>query len=239
MSNNYGVVRYGYEESARIAGTTGFGTLGAEVLVGEPSYPPIPFMPSITTGTGAQVGGGSSSEHDTWQRYPSRCDLIFYQGDDVLVDLYIQDPNDASPDMSTDWEWSAQIRVIHSYHSTLLNTFSVIDEYIPPVDETPGQTKVTLFLPRTENVFVGKYRWDLYSTSPLDVANFPRPPDVPEPEPWPPTDQIRTWLYGAIKILPRVSSTDILYEEIDSGESAGGGGVQTIAFFSGPNGRVP
>ena len=55
--------------------------------------------------------------------------------------------------MSTAWEWSAQVRVLHKYTSTLVNTFSVKDEYTAPVGETPGYTTVTLFLARSENTY--------------------------------------------------------------------------------------
>ena len=231
----YGAFRSGWDAPSRIAGTAVMLANAEEILPGEPMYQPISFYPSITNGDGTQVGIGTS-EHDVWQRYPGRCDLTFYQGDDVLIDLYIQDPSDSTPDMSTSWDWTAEIRVLHTYHSTLVNTFSVIDEYEPPAGEVPGQTKVTLFLPRTENVYVGKYRWDLFSESPLDVVGFPRPPDVPEPEPWPPTSQVRTWLYGVVTIIPRVTATDALPEP-SAGEI-----VEPLYYpftFVGPNGRVP
>ena len=115
----------------------------------------------------------------------------------MTITLVIEDPGDHTPDMSTAWDWSAQIRVLHTYHSTLVNTFSVKDEYTAPVGDAVGYTDgdaVPAPLRRTSTQ--GKYRWDLYSKSPFNVTDLPRPPDVPEPEPWPPTDQIRTWLYG-------------------------------------------
>ena len=140
--------------------------------------------------------------------------------------------------MSTAWEWSAQIRVLHTYHSTLVNTFSVTDEYTAPAGELPGFTAVNLFLPRSENVYVGRYRWDLYSKSPLDVADFPRPPDVPAPEPWPPTDQVRTWLYGIVTIIPRVTSTDFLPPAVIV-DGGGEPSALSSGYFVGPNGRVP
>jgi hypothetical protein len=207
-----------------------------ELPPGEPMYQPIPFYPSIVSGSGTQLGASTATQ--TWANYPARCDLTFLQGDDVMIPLTIEDPSDSTPDMSTAWDWSAQIRVLHSYHSTLVNTFTITDEYTPPAGETPGFTTVNLFLPRSENCYVGSYRWDLYSKSPLDATDFPRPPDVPEPEPWPPTDQIRTWLYGLVTILPRITSTDFLPPPT---EITDGGGEQVVmaGYFVGPNGRVP
>ena len=235
--SEYGAFRFGRDTPARIATSTQMLVEPLAVLPGEPMYQPIPFYPSIVSGSGGQLGATSSTDTDVWNHYPSRCDLSFYQGDDVTIPLYIEDPSDATPDMSTAWEWSAQIRVLHTYHSTLVNTFSIVDEYTAPVSQTPGYTKVTMFLPRSENCYVGKYRWDLYSKSPLDAATFPRPPDVPLTDPWPPTDQIRTWLYGVVTIIPRVTSTDFLPEITE-----GGGAVVTAGQqwnFVGPNGLVP
>lgn len=235
--SEYGAFRFGRDTPARIATSTQMLVEPFAILPGEPMYQPIPFYPSIVSGSGGQLGAASSTDTEVWRNAPGRCDLTFYQGDDVMVPLTIEDPGDSTPDMSTAWDWSAQIRVIHSYHSTLVNTFSVTDTYTAPVGVTPGYTNVNLFLPRSENCYVGRYRWDLYSRSPLDVADFPRPPDVPEPEPWPPTDQLRTWLYGLVTILPRVTSTDFL-PEIVEGVGATISPQQQWTFV-GPNGLVP
>jgi hypothetical protein len=233
----YGAYRFGRDNPALIATTAQMGIEAQSLMPGEPTYQPIPFYPSIVSGTGAQLG---ASDTQVWANYPGRCDLTFYQGDDVTIPLIITDPADTTPDMSTAWEWSAQIRVWHSYHSTLVNTFAVKDVYAPPVSPDPGYTTVTLFLPRSENVYVGRYRWDLYSLSPFDAVGFPQPPDVILPEVWPPTDQIRTWLYGNVTILPRVTSTDILPALPEDG---GGGGTVVAPLqqwnFVGPNGLVP
>lgn len=205
----YVATRGGWDGPNRIATTAEMTTLATELLPGEPMYNPIAFYPAISTGS----GGSLSSGDDSWSNTPSRVDLRLYQGDDVSITLIIQDPSDSTPDMSTSWDWTAQIRLAHNYHSTLLNTFSVMDEYTAPVVGPPaemGYTTVTLFLARSENIYVGTFNWDLYSKSPIDLVAFPRPPDVPEPEPWPPTDQIRTWLYGEVTIMPRVTSTDSL-----------------------------
>lgn len=236
--------RSGRDAPSRIATSVVMAVEADALLPEEPMYQPvIPFYPAIVSGDGTSIGSGTTTTPDVWTSYPGRVDLSFYQGDDVTIPLVIDDPADSTPDFSTVWEWTAQIRVLHSYESTLVNTFSVTDEYTPPAGENPGYTRVTMFLPRSENVYVGRFRWDLYSVSPLDVAGFPRPPDVPEPEPWPPTDQIRTWLYGEVTIIPRVTETDIL--------PAGGLVVDPVTtwlgpvaapygnFVVGPNGRVP
>ena len=205
--------------------------------------PVIPFYPAISSGNG---GVTTTSDNQDWRSFPSRVDLTFYQGDDVTIPLTIQDPSDPTFDMSTDVEWTAQIRLLHSYHTTLVNTFSVKDEYFPADVDTAGFTLVTMFLPRSENVYIGTYHWDIYSMSPLDAENFPQPPDVHPPQTWPPTDQIRTWLYGEVTILPRVTSTDILPPIVETpvvvnwwpGPMAATTN-ETGGFVVGPNGRVP
>lgn len=232
----YGAFRFGRDNPSLIATTAQMVVEAQSLMPGEPTYQPIPFYPSVVSGSGAQLG--ASTDTQVWANYPGRCDLTFYQGDDVTIPLTIQDPADLTPDMSTQWDWSAQIRVCHTYHSTLVNTFAVRDAYTPPLGEDPGFTEVVLFLPRSENIYVGRYRWDLYSVSPFDAAGFVRPPGVIDPEPWPPTDQIRTWLYGAVTILPRVTSTDVL----PALPEGGGGGTVTPQqqwLFVGPNGLVP
>jgi hypothetical protein len=172
----------------------------------------VPFLPVITSGDTSPTTEDLVTP-DSWSNYPGRCDLTFYQGDDVTVTLNIEDPSDLTPDFATDCEWSAEIRQYHTYLSTLLNTFSVTDVYTAPDPGPPevvGYTTVTLFLPRSENVWAGCFRWELFCEMPIDLTDFPRPPDVPEPEPWPPTTQVRTFIYGIVTILPRVSATDSL-----------------------------
>lgn len=242
---DYAAFRFGRDAPARIATSVVLFDEADALLPEEPMYQPlIPFYPVISSGTSQALLGAEQS----WSNYPAKCDISFYQGDDVTITLVIEDPSDLTPDMSTAWDWSAQIRVLHSYRSTLVNTFSVKDEYTAPVGDVIGYTTVTMFLPRSENIYRGKYRWDLYSKSPFSVTDLPRPPDVPEPEPWPPADQIRTWLYGDVTIIPRVTSTDAL--PVDPALPAGGstnwwpGPVAAVTnyvggFVVGPNGRVP
>ena len=235
MSGQYGAFRFGRESPSRIAGTTMMLAQATDLPPGEPMYQPIPFLPSITTGG---TSGTSGTDVDTWINTPTRVDLTFYQGDDVIVPLIITDPSDPTFDMSTTVDWTAEIRVLHTYRSTLVARFSITDAYTPPVGEESGFTEVTLFLPRSENVFIGQYRWDLYSLSPLDAAGFPQPPEVIDPEPWPPTDRIRTWLYGLVTIYPRVTETDFLPTPVVVPDVPVVPVFVSTAFV-GPNGRVP
>lgn len=239
----YAAFRSGREAPARIATSVVMFAEADELLPEEPMYQPvIPFYPAISSGAGS-----SASDDQSWTSHPSRVDLTFYQGDDVTITLLVQDPNDTTPDMSTAWDWTAQIRTQHTYRSTLVNTFSVQDVYVPPVVGPPaivGYTQVTMFLPRSENVYCGSFHWDLFSKSPFVYTGFPRPPDVDADEPWPPTDQIRTWLYGEVTILPRVTSTDSLpVPDAMAPGWSGPTGVTAVNYYGGfavgPNGRVP
>jgi hypothetical protein len=243
--SQYAAFRFGRDAPSRIATSVVMFDEVSELLPEERMYQAvIPFYPAISSGS----GGGTTTSRD-WASYPQRVDLTFYQGDDVTVLLFIEDPSDPTADLSTTWEWTAQIRVLHSYHSTLVNTFAVKDEYVAPTEEIPGFTQVTLFLPRSENTYIGTYHWDLYSKSPLDLVDFSQPPEVHPPQVWPPTDQIRTWLYGEVTILPRVTSTDVLPLE-DDGVSGtivapvwyGPAAIPVFeggSYVVGPNGRVP
>ena len=230
--------RGGWDGPNRIATTAEYTTLATELLPGEPMYAPIPFFPSIISGSGGALGSAGT---DSWSNVPGRVDLTWYQGDDITIPLTIEDPADVTPDMSTQWDWVAQIRICHTFRSTLVNTFAVKDEYFPPDADTAGFTQVTLFLPRSENLYIGRYRWDLYSKAPLTLTGFPQPPDVIAPEPWPPTDQIRTWLFGEVTILPRVTSTDVLDTDPLPVVPVVPGATINLGIlpFAGPNGRVP
>jgi hypothetical protein len=237
MTDAYVARRGGWDAPTRIATTAEMVMLASETtLPGEPMYQPIPFYPAIVSGS--DPSGSSGSDVDTWSNGPTRVDLTFYQGDDVTIPLTIEDPGGTAPDRSTQWEWGAQIRVCHTYHSTLLASFAVQDQYYPASAEIPvGYTQVNLFLPRSENLYAGTYNWDLYSRSPLDVTGYPQPPEVVDPEPWPPIDQIRTWLYGKATILPRVTSTDFLpYVPVPPVTT---GNIMIGHAFAGPNGQVP
>ena len=137
----------------------------------------------------------------------------------------------------SEWMWHSQIRLWHNYRSRLVSEFIVDSSYVPPSppDIPLGITKIELLLPRQENNVYGTYHWDLYSESPYDYANFTEPDDWVGD--WPPADGIRTWLYGEVKILPRVTSTDSL--PLQPALPVGGTVQGTTWFFAGPNGRVP
>ena len=234
--------RFGQDGPPRIA-TTAEMLLEATEMPPIPNYQPlVPFYPSViagSTGSSVSPAGVTTTEINSWERSPARCDLQFYQGDDVIVTLYIQDPSNPNTDMSdqSQWMWHSQIRLWHNYRSRLVSEFIVDSSYVPPSppDIPLGITKIELLLPRQENNVYGTYHWDLYSESPYSYTNFIKPDDW-EGE-WPPEDGIRTWLYGEVKILPRVTSTDSL--PVPPVLPPGGPVVQGVAVFAGPNGRVP
>ena len=64
-----------------------------EVAPSLPWYQPlVPFYPpSITQGDGSS-SATTEDGHKLWERTPTRCDLLFYQGDDIVIPLYFNDP---------------------------------------------------------------------------------------------------------------------------------------------------
>lgn len=239
---------FGPNMPTRIAGTAQLMFEPGEVAPSIPWYQPlVPFYPPSITNGGSSSSSTTSDGHKLWEQTPARCDLLYYQGDDVVIPLYFNDPAVLGDDMSSQ-TWFAQIRVIHRYQSRLVAEFVTTATYHPSVIDDPDvldeYTMVELFLPRTENLHYGQYRWDLYSLSAADLSRFPKPEDV-EDEDWPPADIIRTWLYGVATAAPRVTSTDVL-------ESASWGAlvpypgppphvtvITTGGWCVGPNGRVP
>jgi hypothetical protein len=234
---------FGPNMPTRIAGTTQLMLEPGEVAPSIPWYQPlVPFYPpSITDGAGLS-SGTTADGHKLWERTPSRCDLLFYQGDDIVIPLYFNDPTVANDDMSSQ-TWFAQIRVIHRYQSRLVAEFVTTAQFNTGTDETDEYTLVELLLPRDRNLYYGQYRWDLYSLSAADLTRFPKPEDVEDAD-WPPADMIRTWLYGVATIAPRVTDTDYLvgsgYPEVPyPGPPAHVTVLTTGGFVVGPNGRVP
>jgi hypothetical protein len=237
---------FGPNMPTRIQGTAQLMLEPGEVAPSLPWYQPlVPFYPpSITQGSSA--GTTTADGHKLWERTPSRCDLLFYQGDDVVIPLYFNDPSLPDDDMSLH-EWFAQIRVLHRYQSRLVADFVTSAEFHTGTDETDEYTIVELLLPRDRNLYYGQYRWDLYSISDANLARFPKPENVDAAD-WPPPDALRTWLYGVVNIAPRVTSTDVLL-----GGSSGWGEtalpwpgppvdvtvITTGGWCVGPNGRVP
>lgn len=233
----YAGSRFGQDSPSRIALSTGYLTESSETVPGEPKYQPVvPFIPpSIVNGGNGNGNGVTEDGHKIWTQYPSMCDLVFYQGDDAVIPLFFQDPNDPVLDMSTDagWQWFSQVRMTRNYESDLVHDFSMAALYI---DGTPpSYTQVEMFLPRVLNDVHGIYYWEIFSIGPRDLSRFSKPDEV-APEDWPPPDALRTWLWGRAFILPRGTSTDYLPAEIESGTPPA---VTTGGWFVGPNGRVP
>jgi hypothetical protein len=234
---------FGPNMPTRVQGTAQLVLEPGEVAPSLPWYQPlVPFYPpSITQGSSSS--STTEDGHKLWERTPSRCDLLFYQGDDVVIPLYFNDPALANDDMSLH-EWFAQIRVLQRHQSRLVADFVTTAEFHTGTTEADEYTMVELFLPRSDNLYYGQYRWDLYSISDANLARFPKPDDV-EAGDWPPTDALRTWLYGVANIAPRVSSTDFLTGSSDypmlpwPGPPAQVTVVSTGGWCVGPNGRVP
>lgn len=239
MTGAYVGSRFGQDGPNRIA-TSAEMLLEATEMPPIPTYQPsVPFLPVLSNGDGSSTATELLDDGTIlWRRTPARCDLIWYQGDDVVIPLYFEDPDDPNLDMSDQegFTWAAQIRYFHTYRSTLVEEFITSSEWEAPTppDDTLGTTKVELFLPRASNPVAGIYRWDLYSVSPYDFTRFPKPDDVDAAD-WPPPTTLRTWLYGLVKIAPRVTSTDVL-PYVGNGTTPV---LTTGGYFVGPNGRVP
>jgi len=238
--SEYATSRFGWDAPSRIAGTSVMLQEQGALPVGLPLYSPLPFVPLIPTEQATTSDG-----HTLWQTTPSRCDLLFYQGDDIIIPLYFNDPV-ASGDDRSNQTWFAQIRAIHSYRSTLIGEFLTTAVYHPGESEADEYTMVELFLPRGDNDRWGTYHWDLYSVADTDLSRFPKPEGVDDLD-WPPPDMVRTWLFGQANIVPRVTSTDMLVGSTGSGSTyvpypgppAGVTVVTTGGWTVGPNGRVP
>ena len=240
--------RFGQDTAPRIAATTEL-LMEAGELPPVPMYQPlVPFYPGLVNGdssggAGSSVISSGASLVDTgpaqWKSYPDRLDIYVYQGDDVQVPLYFQDPTTPDFDISTGWTWESQIRFFHTYYSMQLVKLSVESEYIPPEDPDDdtslGSTLVTLFLPRFWNRYCGVYAWDLFSTSPYVGPDFEQPDGVKD-EDWL-QDQVKTWLYGRVYVVPRVSQTDWLppHGALPTQTQV----IVTPTGVYGPNGRVP
>jgi hypothetical protein len=241
--------RFGQDTKSRIAASTSL-LLEATEMPAEPSYQQlVPFLPEISSGSGVTTGGltttASSGDTDEWKVYPDRLDLYVYQGDDIQIPLYFINAAEPTLDMST-WDWKAQARITHRYYVEQSHEFIIDTELITPTaPDTVNQTLVTLFLPRYRNRYVGLYSWELYSTSPYvgptfvdpppDVLGFPPIPD----EEWPPVDQVKTWVYGRLYVVPRSTTTDWLPVPDTAVHASQGMVVQTFTGTYGPNGRVP
>jgi hypothetical protein len=241
----YGATRTGLDAPALIQHSASLGIEASEFMPGEPRYDLlIPFYPVITDGSGGSVPTSSTADgHPIWQQTPTRCDLVFYQGDDVVIPLYFNDPSLLGDDMEEDFEWFSQIRVTHRYQGTLVASFTVKATYHPAEVDQPDildeYTMVEMYLPRSKNTRWGIYEWEIYSCSPSDMSRFPKPDDVDSAD-WPPPDVVRTWLYGQARICPRTTSTDFLPTPAALPPGVDQPAVMTNGgWVVGPNGRVP
>jgi hypothetical protein len=243
MPGEFGTFRFGWDSPSRIGTSTVMLQESSELIPAAMQHAPVPFYPPIASGSGSSDTEVTADGHRIWQQTPSAVDLIFWQGDDVVVPLYFNDPAVLSDDMADNYAWYAQIRRLHSYRSTLVADFVTKAVYHPPTtpgDETDEYTMVELFLPRSENITAGLYRWELYSIALEDWSRFPKPDDVDAAD-WPPPDALRTWLWGRCYIVPRVASTDALpvgqIPPIDGGYQPPA--ITSQGWVVGPNGRVP
>ena len=235
----YVASRFGQDSPSRIA-------TSAELYLEATEMPPVPeyqslvpfLPPSIVLGDGGFVASSTvATGGDDWTFRPDRLDLKVYQGDDFQVPLFFKDASRPTLDMS-DWDWKGQVRIRHRYYSRLVTEFTITAELIEPTPpDDVNTTLVTLFLPRYHNRFAGVWSWDLHSTGPFEGPTFPKPPDVAE-EDWPMIDQVKTWLYGYMYVVPRTTETDHLPIPPNY-YPAGPITVTPQGWTVGPNGRVP
>lgn len=220
MGNQAGS-RFGQDGPNRITVAPSMLTEASEVMPYEPVYyPVIPFLPpSISNGGGSGSGGsgggvGASiltgvSEED-YKMYPGHLDLHWWQGDDVVIRLNISDASDPNLDLSIDngCVWTGQVRVLHDKHATRAYDFSISTAYTAPdpdIEDALGVTQVSLFLHRDFNRYRGVYHWDLQCRIPTDLSEFPKPEGTGNMV-WPPTDAVKTYLYGLVYVVPEVST---------------------------------
>lgn len=210
----YVASRSGQDAPTRIAASASLLVEASELLPGEPMYQPlIPFYPGgVTSGSSSST---SAALNGDWSRSPTDLDITFHEGDDVVIPLYLQDPNSPTLNMSdqSQWHWHAQIKLLPFYGSRLVAEFSTDSTYYAPgtLHPTVGTTLVQLFLPREMNTLAGSFAWELYSISPVvHSPEYVKPDDWPITDVWPPTTTLRTWLTGDCTIELRTATTDIL-----------------------------
>lgn len=238
MSGRFGTQRFGWDAPARIS-TSAVMLQEASDVLPETLHGPVGFLPSIVSGDGA-TSSSSSSDDGQWRAFPDQLNLYWYQGDDIQIPLYFTNPGDPTLDMSNEhgWSWKAQMRTRHRFYAYEVNEFVIESQAVaptPPATTPTGITLVTLFLPRQLNQFRGVFSWDLASTGPFDGPTFPQPDDI---DVWPPTDQVKTWLWGKVYVVPRVTATDWL--PLPGTVPPSTAVVVTPQGWAvGPNGRVP
>jgi hypothetical protein len=229
--SEFATFRFGWDAESRISGTTVMLQEQGALPVGAPLYSPVPFLPGGSTPSA--IGGTTEDGHPIWMATPTRVDLIFYQGDDVVIPLYFDNPDITADDMST-MDWFAQIRRGHLVTRTLVADFSVAATYTAAGVDTPEYTKVEMYLPRASNDTWGSFEWEIASYGDSDLSRFPPPPGWGD-EPWPPPQALKTWLFGRCYIVPRTTATDEL------GTPTTEPGVVTLGargFVVAPNGML-
>jgi hypothetical protein len=237
--SQFGTFRFGWDAPARISTTTQMLQEATELIPAATLHASVPFV------SGEDVDSDSDTQlsedgHRIWSQTPAAVDLIFWQGDDIVIPFYFNDPAVLSDDMALNYVWYAQIRRWHNYRSSLIGDFVTKAVYHPGTGESTEYTMVECFLPRTENVYSGCFRWELYSIAVEDWSRFPKPDDVDVAD-WPPPDALRTWLWGRCYIVPRITATDEL--PVDQIPPLYGDytvpAITTQGWVVGPNGRVP
>jgi len=231
--SEYATSRFGWDAPSRIAGTTVMLQEQGALPVAEPLYAPLPFLPA-GSGSSSAIGGMTEDGHPIWMAVPTRVDLVFYQGDDVVIPLFFDNPDITADDMS-DQDWFAQIRRRHLFTSTLVADLSVAATYHPPTETTLEHTQVEMYLPRAFNTTWGSFEWEIASYGDTDLSRFPPPPGWDLDVAWPPPQALKTWLFGRCYIVPRTTATDEL------GSPTTDPGVVTLGptgFVVAPNGML-
>jgi hypothetical protein len=140
-------------------------------------------------------------------------DLFFYQGDDVVIPLYFNNP-DVTGDNYALQNWFAQIRGRHLTSSSLVADLSVAATFHPSPTGTDEAgvddeyTLVEMYLPRAVNTRWGSFEWEIASYIDTDLSRFPAPPGWDVATVWPPPTALKTWLFGRCYIIPRTTATD-------------------------------
>lgn len=210
--SEFATSRFGWDAPSRIAGTSTMLQEQGALPVGLPVYSPLPFLPA--SAVTSSISGTTEDGHPIWSFVPTRVDLVFYQGDDVIIPLYFDNPDIVGDDMD-DQDWFAQIRRRHLYTSTLVADLSVVAAYHPAGETTSEYTKVEMFLPRAFNTTWGSFEWEIASYGDTDLSRFPPPPGWSDEALWPPLQALKTWLFGRCYIVPRTTSTDDLGAVVD------------------------